>query len=347
MTRRSALVTGGAGFIGSTLVDDLLKEGWRVVVVDSFDPYYDPEIKRQYVSAQREHPDYTLVETDIRDAEELRRRLSGEFDVIVHLAAKVGVRPSLSAPGAYVDVNVGGTRTLLELAAEWGVRQFVFASSSSVYGLSPRLPWREDDPDIRPISPYAATKLVGEGLGRAASERGRLRFVALRFFTVYGPRQRPDLAIHRFARRMLDGLPVPVYGDGSSRRDYTYVGDVVAGVKAAMRYTATDYEVINLGNDCTVSVNEMIDVLEDAVGIRATRRFLDERPGDLPQTWANLTKAGLLLGYRPSTSFPEGIEPFIAWLGTRTARPIFMPPDRLIKPASLVTRHRGSLAATT
>lgn len=309
-----ALVTGGAGFIGSHLVDRLLAEGWWVTVVDNFDPFYDSAIKRRNVKTHLDYARYTLVEADIRDLDCLRARLSGEYDVIVHLAAKAGVRPSLQRPLEYQDVNVRGTLNLLELAREWGVRQFVFASSSSVYGINPQVPWREDDSVLRPISPYAATKLAGELLGHVYSHVYGVRFIALRFFTVYGPRQRPDLAIHKFARKILNGEPVPIYGNGSSRRDYTYIEDIIEGVRRAMDYTATPFEVINLGNCQTVSVLEMVRALEDALGVKAKLEWLPSQPGDVPQTWADIAKAERLLGFRPQTSFQEGIRLFARWL---------------------------------
>ncbi len=311
----SILITGGAGFIGSHLTDRLLADGWRVTVVDDFDPFYDPSVKRRHVAAHACHDAYTLVETDIRDMGRLRTELRGDFDVIVHLAAKAGVRPSILDPLEYQDVNVRGTHTLLEWARERGITQFVFASSSSVYGVSPSVPWREDDPVLLPISPYAATKVSGELLGKVYSHLFGIRFIALRFFTVYGPRQRPDLAIHKFARLMLEDKPIPVYGDGSTRRDYTYVDDIVAGIRAAIHYRETPYEVINLGNNRTVSLMEMIETLASVLDVYPVLGFMDEQPGDVPQTWADLTKASRLLGYRPATEFRDGLEEFAKWLG--------------------------------
>ncbi|HEY8450585.1 MAG TPA: NAD-dependent epimerase/dehydratase family protein [Bacillota bacterium] len=358
---RHALVTGGAGFIGSHLVDRLLAEGWRVTVVDNFDPFYDPAVKRANLAAhlgdrgtdggmegigaltpagrsgrsgaggrgqspggqagggpagggQANPGAFTLVEADIRDLDALKARLDGDFDVIVHLAAKAGVRPSLARPLEYQEVNVRGTHNLLELARAWGVRQFVFASSSSVYGVNPNLPWREDDAVLRPISPYAATKVAGELLGHTYSHLYGIRFIALRFFTVYGPRQRPDLAIRAFARRMLEGRPLPVFGDGSSSRDYTYIDDIIAGVRAAMDYTATRYEVINLGSDRAVSLRELIAALEQVLGIRARIEPQPPQPGDVPRTWADVTKARRLLGYEPRTPLDEGLKRFARWL---------------------------------
>jgi UDP-glucuronate 4-epimerase len=309
-----ALVTGGAGFIGSHLVDSLLRDRFSVTVVDNFDDFYDPALKRRNVAPHLDHADYELVEADIRDIDSLRTRLDGGYDVIVHIAAKAGVRPSIDNPLAYQDVNVRGTQNLLELCRAWATPHFVFASSSSVYGVNPHVPWREDDAVLLPISPYASTKVSCELLGHAYSHLFGIRFLALRFFTVYGPRQRPDLAIHKFARLMLARRALPLFGDGSSRRDYTFVGDVIAGIRAAMRYGATPYEVINLGNNRTVSLLELVRALEQILGVRAALERLPEQPGDVPQTWADLEKARRLLGYSPATSLPAGLEKFAAWL---------------------------------
>src|SRR5687768_1312465 len=216
------LVTGGAGFIGSHLVDSLLRDGLTVSVLDNFDGFYARRVKERNVEEHRRNPRWRLVEGDIRDLPGLCRQLPERFDAIIHLAAKAGVRPSIEDPLGYQEVNVAGTQNLLELARERGISRFVFASSSSVYGVNPRVPWSEDDHVLQPISPYASTKVAGELLGHVYSHLYGIRFIALRFFTVYGPRQRPDLAIHKFARRMLQGKPIPVFGDGSTRRDYTF-----------------------------------------------------------------------------------------------------------------------------
>ena len=317
---RSALVTGGAGFIGSHLVDRLLTEGWQVTVVDNFDPFYDPEIKRRNIAPHRERSNFGLVEADIRDVEALRSRLSGTYDVIVHMAAKAGVRPSIRDPISYQEVNVRGTQNLLELTKEWGVKQFVFATSSTDYGVNPNVPWREDDCVLLPISPYAATKVAGELLGHVYSHLYGIRFIALRFFTVYGPRQRPDLAICRFARLMLRDKPVPIYGDGSTERDYTYVGDIIEGVRRAMDYTATPYEIINLGNNQTVGLLEMVHALEKTMGVRARLELLPLQPGDVPQTWADVEKAERLLGFRPGTPFQEGLNHFLEWIAEHASQ---------------------------
>ena len=310
-----ALVTGGAGFIGSHLVDALLADGWQVTCFDSFDPFYDPAIKQENIRPHLANPRYRLVRGDLRDAGSLTPLRENQYDVIVHLAARAGVRPSIEDPVGYQQVNVAGTQLMLELARTGNVRQFVFASSSSVYGVNPRVPWREDDYVLQPISPYASTKVSGELLGHVYSHLYGMRFVALRFFTVYGPRQRPDLAIHKFARLMLAGRPIPVFGDGSTGRDYTYIDDIIRGLRGAMAYTATPYEVINLGNTHTVTLREMIAGLEHALGVTARIERFPEQPGDVPQTWASVDKARALLGYAPSTSYDEGVTRFVEWLG--------------------------------
>ena len=311
---RHALVTGGAGFIGSHLVDRLLCEGWRVTVVDNFDPFYDPAVKELNVTEHFKHERYLLHRVDIRDLMSLRMCLTDNYDVIVHLAAKAGVRSSIVDPVTYQEVNVCGTQNMLELAREWGVKQFVFASSSSVYGVNPDVPWCEDNQVLLPISPYASTKVSGELLGHVYSHLYGIRFIALRFFTVYGPRQRPDLAIHKFADRMLAGKSVPLYGDGTSRRGYTYIDDIVEGICAAMHYDETSYEVVNLGNSCTISLIELVQHLEEELGVNAQITWLPEQPGDVPQTWADVSKAVRLFGYSPNTPFGAGLHRFAEWL---------------------------------
>ncbi len=314
MTR--VLVTGGAGFIGSHLVDSLLADGHAVTVIDNFDPFYPRAVKERNIAAHRTNPRWSLVEADLRQRDAWWSRLEGTFDAIVHLAAKAGVRPSIEDPLTYQDVNVAGTQNLLEFARERGIRQFVFASSSSVYGVNPRVPWSEDDHVLQPISPYASTKVSGELLGHVYSHLYGIRFLALRFFTVYGPRQRPDLAIHKFAKLLMAGESLPVFGDGSTRRDYTFVDDIVRGIRAAIDYRASGYEVINLGNNQTLSLLDMIAGLEQALGRQAERRWLPEQPGDVPQTWASVEKARRLLGFAPATAYTEGVARFIAWLET-------------------------------
>jgi len=312
---KKILITGAAGFIGSHLVDLLLAEGdWRVTVVDDFNDFYDPEIKRSNVRIQKQNPNYQLFEADIRDKPALSRIFSeNKFDCIVHLAARAGVRPSLSQPQLYVETNINGTMNLLELAREHGVRQFVFGSSSSVYGVNEKVPFSEDDPIFNPISPYAATKAAGELLCHTYSHLYGLRCVCLRFFTVYGARQRPDLAIHKFADLISAGKPIPVFGDGSTRRDYTYVDDIIAGVRAAIDYDQSDYEVINLGESRTVELRELISLLEKELDMHATIERQPLQPGDVPQTFADISKARRLLGYNPQTQIEEGIRLFVKW----------------------------------
>src|SRR6266545_879454 len=312
---RSILVTGGAGFIGSHLVDRLLSEGeWQVFVIDDFNNFYDPAIKRANVSRYEKNPGYRLFETDIRDKAALKRIFDeNTFACIVHLAARAGVRPSLEQPLLYAETNINGTMNLLELAREYGIKQFVFGSSSSVYGINAKIPFNEDDPIRQPISPYAATKAAGELLCHTYTHLYGMRSVCLRFFTVYGPRQRPDLAIHKFARLMSEGKSIPVFGDGTTSRDYTFIDDIIAGVRAAIDYDGSDYEVINLGESRTVELRELISLLERELGATAKIDRQPLQPGDVPQTFADITKARQLLGYNPETQIEEGIHRFVDW----------------------------------
>jgi UDP-glucuronate 4-epimerase len=312
---RNVLVTGGAGFIGSHLVGRLLSEGGRrVSVVDDFNDFYDPEVKRRNVAPHAGRDDFRVHEADIRDRAALGEIFKETaFDCVVHLAARAGVRPSLSEPVLYAETNINGTLNLRELAREHKVRQFVFGSSSSVYGENEKVPFAEDDPVSEPISPYAATKAAGELLCHTYSHLFGLRCVCLRFFTVYGARQRPDLAIHKFARLISAGKPIPVFGDGTTRRDYTFVDDIIAGVRAAMDYEASDYEVINLGESRTVELRELIGLLEKELGREAIIDRKPLQPGDVPQTFADISKARRLLGYDPRTPIEEGIRRFVEW----------------------------------
>jgi UDP-glucuronate 4-epimerase len=309
------LVTGGAGFIGSHLVDRLLADGdSNITVIDDFNDFYDPSIKHANISKHLASDHYRLAEADIRDQRALEKIFGKKnFDCIVHLAARAGVRPSLTQPKLYSQTNIDGTLNLLELARLHGVKQFVFGSSSSVYGINAKVPFSEEDPIRQPISPYAATKAAGELICHTYSHLYGLRCICLRFFTVYGPRQRPDLAIHKFAQLMSDGKPIPVFGDGSTRRDYTYVDDIIGGVLAATKYDQTDYEVINLGESRTVELRELIGLLEKELDIQATIERLPPQPGDVPQTFADITKARTLLGYNPQTHIEEGLRRFVRW----------------------------------
>lgn len=310
----AVLVTGAAGFIGSHLCDRLLAEGRRVVGLDSFDPYYSRAIKEANLAAALDHGAFRLVEGDIRDADLLRTL--PEVDSIVHLAARAGVRPSIREPALYADVNVTGTVRMLELAAERGIESFVFGSSSSVYGNNERVPFSETDPVDHPISPYAASKRAAELLCHTAHHLHGTRVLCLRFFTVYGPRQRPDLAIHAFARRLAEGKPLPVFGDGSSARDYTYFTDILDGIVSSLRVLeegSVGFDIVNLGESRTVTLDEMVRVIGEEMGVEPEIERLPPQPGDVRRTWADVTHAQELLGYRPSVDFRQGVRSFVAW----------------------------------
>jgi len=315
---KQILITGAAGFIGSHLVDRLLSEkGWQIIAIDDFNDFYDPTIKRENVRGHLREADYELHEVDIRELNALKNVFAGRrFDCIVHLAARAGVRPSLTQPLLYSETNINGTLNLLELARTHNVKQFVFGSSSSVYGNNAKVPFSEDDPIRNPISPYAATKAAGELLCHTYSHLYDLRCVCLRFFTVYGARQRPDLAIHKFAKLISAAKPIPVFGDGTTRRDYTYIDDIIAGVRAAIDYTASDYEIFNLGESRTVELRELIGLLEKELDQHAIIDRQPLQPGDVPQTYADITKAKQLLGYDPRTQIEDGIRRFVEWFRT-------------------------------
>jgi len=307
------LLTGGAGFIGSHLAERLLSEGHLLEIVDDLNDFYSPQEKHANLDAVRAAGATEFHEADIRDATGMRE-IVGRFrpEVIVHLAARAGVRPSLEQPLLYEEVNVSATIGLLEAARASGVRKFVFASSSSIYGIANQVPFREDDYHNLPISPYAATKLAGEKICFTYSHLYGLEVVCLRFFTVFGPRQRPDLAIRKFVASIDRGAPIPVFGDGSSGRDYTYVADTVDGIVAALHHQ-TRYDVFNLGNSHPIDLNTMIRTIEDALGKRAVIDWQPEQPGDVPITFADISKAKRVLGYDPKTKFERGIEQFVSW----------------------------------
>lgn len=322
------LVTGGAGFIGSHLVETLLAEGHRVGVLDDFNDFYAPAVKRANLAAVQERID--LHEADLRDAAAVSAIVGeGGYDAIVHLAARAGVRPSIADPQLYVDANVTGTLNLLEAARRARVRRFVFASSSSVYGLCQTVPFREDAPLPQTISPYAATKLAGEHLCSNYAHLYDLQVVCLRFFTVYGPRQRPDLAIHQFTRRIQHGLPIQQFGDGLTRRDYTYVDDTIQGVVAALAYDGPRFDVFNLGESQTTALRDLIALIEGALEKRAVIERLPEQPGDVPLTCADVSKARRLLGYRPTTLITEGIPRFVEWYLATQERASATSPERV------------------
>ena len=319
---RRTLITGGAGFIGSHLVDCLIAKGNdHVTVLDNFSDFYDPAIKRTNVSAHlKKNSRFELVEGDICDDVLMKEMFArSRFDCVVHLAARAGVSPSLEHPLAYEKTNVRGTYSVLEAARASSTRRFIFASSSSVYGLNSTIPFVETDPLIHPISPYAATKIAGESACRVYSHLCEMRVICLRFFTAYGARQRPDLAIHKFARLMTEGKPIPVYGDGTTKRDYTYIDDIVAGTVAAMESEGERFDVFNLGESRAVELNYLISLLEQALGVKAVIDWRPPQPGDVPITFADIGKAGRLLGYDPQTPIETGIEKFAAWFKSRSA----------------------------
>ncbi|MCH7471641.1 GDP-mannose 4,6-dehydratase [bacterium] len=307
------LVTGGAGFIGSHITDALLARGDSVTVLDNFDDSYDPEIKRRNLAQARQHDRFTLITADIRDTELVNEQFTrNNLDGVIHLAALAGVRESLDKPALFNDVNVGGTLALLEAAKDFGKPRFILASTSSVYGSSPAIPSSEDDPLLHVLSPYGATKIACEKLGHIYHVVHGLELVSLRFFTVYGPRQRPDMAIHRFVQAVLEGQEITLYGDGRSSRDYTYIDDIVQGVIAALD-SSLPYGIMNLGNNQTCELMELVRLIEDACGKKAVILHLPEQPGDPQTTCADISRAQALLGYEPRMSISEGIRRFIEW----------------------------------
>ena len=318
------LVTGGAGFIGSHVCERLLDEGHAVASLDDLNPFYDIAVKQRNLrDLQKLAKPFAFVKGDLLDVLALEEVFEhGPFDQIIHLAARAGVRPSLEDPALYQRVNVEGTVQLLEAARAHGVRKVILASSSSVYGVNSRLPFSESDPVFSPISPYAASKLACEALGHVYHHVYGFDVAMLRFFTVYGPRQRPDLAIHKFASLMREGEPIPVFGDGSAARDYTYIDDIVDGVMGCTR-NEFGYEVFNLGESQTTTLSRLIELLESALGVRAKIDRRAPQPGDVPATYADITKAAARLGYAPKTKIEEGIPRFVEWFrrmgGTKTA----------------------------
>lgn len=310
------LITGGAGFIGSNLIRTLFNRtpGVKITCIDNFDPFYSADIKQLNIRDLKANPDFSFIFQDIAFAapNELLELVNEPVDAIVHIAAKAGVRPSIMDPLSYQQTNVIGLQNMLDFARLGNVKQFVFASSSSVYGINDHFPWKEDE-QLMPISPYAMTKLAGEMLGHVYSKLYDIRFIALRFFTVYGPSQRPDLAIHKFTKAIYKGKPITMFGNGSTSRDYTYVDDTVQGIIGAINYSDKNFEIINLGNNYTVSLKELIESIEKVVGKKAIIEQHPEQPGDVPKTFADITKARQLLGYNPQTQLEEGLKKFYDW----------------------------------
>ena len=314
----NVLVTGGAGFIGSHLVRRLLVEGHAVTVLDDLNDFYDSAIKRE--NLQNLGGAAEMIEADVCDVAKVQSIFrEGKFAAVVHLAARAGVRPSIQQPRLYLETNVTGTFNLLEAAHQSGVERFLFASSSSVYGLAKEVPFREDMPLLQTLSPYAATKLAGEQLCGNFSNLHSLRTVCLRFFTVYGPAQRPDLAIHKFTDSIFRGKAIPKFGDGLTRRDYTYVDDIVSGILGALSYQGERFDIFNLGENETTTLNELIAAIESALGKSAVIEQLPEQPGDMPLTCADISKARRLLNYQPRTPISEGIPKFVDWYLSRNS----------------------------
>ena len=314
------LVTGGAGFIGSHLVERLLAAGHTVAILDDFNDFYDPQIKQANIAGFAK--DVTVHHVDLRDGASVRNLFHLEkFEAIAHLGARAGVRPSIQYPQLYYDTNVTGTLHLLEAARVTGVERFIFASSSSVYGASKTVPFSEDQHLTQAFSPYAATKIAGEFLCSTYSHLYQLRVVALRYFTVYGPRQRPDLAIHQFTRRIYAGQTIEQFGDGTTRRDYTYIDDVIQGTMAALQYEGPLFDIFNLGESETIQLKDLIVAIEKALGKKAKINQLPEQPGDMPLTCADISKARKLLDYRPTIRLNEGLPRFVEWfLGSQNGQ---------------------------
>jgi UDP-glucuronate 4-epimerase len=314
------LVTGGAGFIGSHLVERLLRDGHNVAVLDDFNDFYDPQIKHVNIAPFANN--VAVHDVDLRDGNKVAALFQKEkFGAIFHLAARAGVRPSIQQPQLYYDTNVAGTLHLLENAHASEVERFIFVSSSSVYGAAKRVPFSEEEHLTQTLSPYAATKIAGEFLCSTYSHLYKMRIVALRYFTVYGARQRPDLAIHQFTRKIHDGQPIDQFGDGTTRRDYTYIDDIIQGTTAALKYDGAMFDVFNLGESDTIQLKDLIVAIEKTLGKKAKVNRLPEQPGDMPLTCADISKARKLLGYNPKTKFEDGLPKFVDWfLKSRAAK---------------------------
>jgi UDP-glucuronate 4-epimerase len=310
----SVLITGGAGFIGSSLADKLLKNGYQVICIDNFDPFYPVAMKHENIRLAKLNPDYTLIQGDIRSRADLRKCfVDNTIEMVIHLAAKAGVRPSIKDPQIYFDVNVMGTLNLLELMREYNVKKMIFSSSSSVYGDNTKIPFCEDDLVDNPISPYAASKKAGELVCHTYHHLYDFDIFCLRLFTVYGPRQRPDLAINKFLRAILDGKEIPVYGNGSTERDYTYVDEIVNAIISALP-KVKGYEIVNLGNGKPVALTDLILEIEKITGVKAKLHYYPLQPGDVRVTFADITKARDLLNYHPSTPLAKGLQNFMDWI---------------------------------
>jgi UDP-glucuronate 4-epimerase len=323
---KRVLLTGGAGFIGSHVAEALLRRGVELTIVDNLDSFYSPAVKKANLEEIRRVGEYRFANQDIGIADGMRELImSTRPEAIIHLAARAGVRPSIEEPLRYERVNIGGTLNLLDLCRECNVGKFIFGSSSSVYGMTSKTPFSEDQAELRPVSPYGATKLAGEMLGYTYAHLYDFPVICLRFFTVYGPRQRPDLAIHKFTALIEAGKPLPIFGDGTSGRDFTYVDDTVSGIMAALAYepprgVGAPFEIFNLGNSQPVTLTELVHLIEEATGRKAVKQQQPFQPGDVAITWADISKSARVLGYRPATGLEEGLKKFVAWYRASTER---------------------------
>jgi UDP-glucuronate 4-epimerase len=318
--KRTILVTGSAGFIGSHAVEKLLDGGHKVIGLDNFDDFYDPAIKRDNIRRAQEHPDFMGIAGDIREDADLDNIFS-IYDItdVIHLAARAGVRRSWEDPLLYEQVNVIGTIKLLQKSAQGNVRHFIYGSSSSVYGINEDIPFAPEHTTQRTISPYAASKLAAEGYVHAYHRLAGFKATVLRFFTVYGPRQRPEMAIHKFARLMEEGRPVPIFGDGESSRDYTYIDDIITGLAATLDRKGNPYEILNLGSTHVVKLNDLVQIVARAIGLEPTIEMHPEAPGDVPITYADISRSRALLGFEPGTTVEEGVPRFVEWFREKRA----------------------------
>ncbi len=307
------LVTGACGFIGSSLTDFLLEQKHEVVGIDNFDDFYSRKIKESNIAQALKNPGFRFFELDICSRDAWEKLSTHGIDTIIHLAAKAGVRPSMEKPVEYNEVNIIGTHLMLEFARKQGIKKILFASSSSVYGVNKNLPWSVNDTNLLPISIYAFSKLTGEQLCRYYHENFGLHITVLRFFTVIGPRQRPDLVIHKFVKAISEDREITLFGNGNTFRDYTFIGDIVAGIVGALTYESQGYEIFNLGNSHTVGLLELVATIEDLLGKKARITYLPEQKGDVPYTWSDIQKTTELLNFHPKTDVREGISKFIDW----------------------------------
>jgi len=310
---KAILITGAAGFIGSTLADMLLGRGYKVIAVDNFDDFYDPEIKRKNISEALTHPNYSFISSDICSLEHLEKHLHQDISAIIHLAAKAGVRSSILNPGGYEHYNTDSITKALELALRMNIKKFIFTSSSSIYGNSGELPFRETQQDLLPLNPYAISKLKSEHIGKIFAERNNISFISLRLFSVYGPRLRPDLLMTKIAQSLNTGTPLKIFGNGSVKRDFTHVNDVVEGIISSLNYPAGNFEIFNIGYGSPVSVTEIIRLFENISGEKISMHFINAINGESVTTWADKNKATSLLNFRPQITLAEGIMNFLKW----------------------------------